>query len=333
MDRLLLFEYLHADAVEFQHASYGMRSEARLMLEALLEDAVMLDDARISVVLCDAAVDTLGALPDNVELHRCHDRDTVFDVLAAAAQEADFVLPVAPEGDRLLLTAAQTLQPLICKTLLPPLATLEQCSDKMLTWNTFASDAIPMLQCEAVGIEAFNDRNNDQSLIFKPRYGAGCDGIQRGNLPRKSDPSGYIQQPWVDGQSFSVGVLSGTSGFWICPVAGQDVIWRDSQPVYRGGTIPADITKDIAEQIITITEQVMLQTGCFSGYLGLDFMVASTDNAVYLNEINSRLCTSYVGYRQLLETNPLEVLLGRTSDVTWQDKSKTIAFEVGTSFR
>jgi predicted ATP-grasp superfamily ATP-dependent carboligase len=209
---------------------------------------------------------------------------------------------------------------------------VEQCSDKFLTWNTFASDAIPMLQCDAVATEAANRQYRDQSLIFKPRFGAGCGEIQRGNLPLKSDPSSYIQQLWVDGESLSVGVLSGCNGFCILPVARQDVIWQNDHPVYRGGTIPANLGNDIAEQITAIAEQVMQQIGSFSGYLGLDFLVAETDNAVFLNEINSRLSTSYIGYRQLLETNPLELLLGRTSDVTRSDDSQPISFDVRTAF-
>lgn len=332
MDQLLLFEYLHADRVEFECAGDNIRSEAGLMLQSLLADAVALDGIQVSVVLCDDAADTLGPLPDNVELYRCRSRDSVLEVLVEAAVQADFVLPVAPECDSLLITVAQALRPLNCRVLLPPLATVEQCSDKLLTWNTFASDAIPMLPCDTVVTKAANSRYRDESLIFKPRFGVGCGGIQRGNLPLESDPADYIQQPWIDGESVSVGVLSGCNGFCSLPVARQNVIWQNDQPIYRGGTIPANLGNGIAEQITAIAEQVMQQIGSFSGYLGLDFLVVETDNAVFLNEVNSRLSTSYIGYRQLLETNPLEVLLGRKSDVIRNEDSEPISFDVRTAF-
>ncbi len=297
------------------------------MLEALLADAVALTDIRATVVLCDAAVESIDKVPNGIAVQRCRDQDDTLGVLTSAARTADFVLPVAPESDRLLLTIAQRLKTLPCTTLLPPASIVEQCSDKLQTWNVFESPVIPMLPCDVNCIDSTQCSHSNSPVIFKPRFGTGCEGIQRHSLPSNCDMPDYFRQPWVTGRSLSVGILSGFGGPAILPIVEQKITWEDDRPTYHGGTIPAILSKTVEATILEMTHHILQKFGHFSGYVGMDFLVAEADEAVYLNEINPRFCTSYIGYRRMLETNPLEVPLNHTSGVNWRDPQQTVSFD------
>ncbi len=325
MRRLLLFEFLHADSDAFVTAADRMRSEGRAMLQAVLTDAVALPDLSVTVLLCEAAQAALNSLPAGCELLGCRDLSPL-DALASAAGDFDFVLPVVPECDGLLLRVAQTLQPLKCTTLLPSLSVVETCSDKLRTWDAFCSSLIPMIECMSACCDSSKSGFSDPGAIFKPRRGAGCEGIQRGQLPTTANPQDYIRQPFIKGSSLSIGVLSSPGGIQLLPVARQDIIWQGVWPKYNGGTIPADISCEMEARVTSIAEYVMQQIGRFTGYLGMDFLVVEADGMVFLNEINPRVCTSYVGYRQLLEFNPLGVLLGYPAGPVRRAASRSISF-------
>ena len=300
---------MHADSDAFVAAADGMRSEGRAMLQALLTDAVALQDLSVTVLLCEAAQESLSGFSVGCELLDCRGL-SLLDAVASVAGAFDFVLPVVPECDGLLLSVAQVLQPLKCSTLLPPLSVVEICSDKLRTWDTFCSSSIPMLKCRPACFDASKTGFSDPCMIFKPRHGAGCEGIQRGHLPRTADPQDYICQSFVEGSSVSVGALSGPGGFQLLPAVQQNIIWQGVCPKYTGGTIPADISGHVEASVIKIAGDVIQQIGRFTGYLGMDFLIVEADGTVFLNEINPRMCTSYVGYRQLPDFNPLGVLLG-----------------------
>jgi predicted ATP-grasp superfamily ATP-dependent carboligase len=329
LHRLLIFEVLHASAEEFARASPAMRCEGRAMLDALLTDAVALDDIVVSVLLCEPALATLDMKLASVQLCRCPDQASWPDELVRAARDCDFVLPVAPECDGLLLRAAQSLHPLSCTTLLPSVSTVETCSDKWKTWKLFGSSDTPMVECSPVGSESTDARFWDPQLVYKPRFGAGCDGIRRGRLPSTADPQDYIRQSTIPGHSLSVGVLGGPRGVEILPVAEQRIVWNEDEPRYSGGSIPADIPHEIAARVSTIARHVIERIGHFRGYIGMDFLVSRNDGTIYLNEINPRVCTSYLGYRQLLPINPLELLLNEVVCPPLASNPAPITFEFG----
>lgn len=316
MDRLLVFEYLHADARAFRQAPQSMRNEGQAMLVALLADAGVLRDVQVMTVLCESALTTLGNLSDCAEICRL-DSDDDLETLISAASTADFVLPVAPECDGLLLNIATTLEPLPCTLLTPPLSVLSMCSDKLETWKVLHAAGIPMLPCEPVG-QASEDIA-DTMHVFKPRLGAGCDGIQRGMLPKDADPQTYVQQPWISGRSLSVAAVSDGNGYLQLPAAEQHIRWVGAVPTYQGGTVPADIAPSVQDQVDAIVGQTMPLLGNWRGYVGIDLLLSDSDNTVYLNEINPRVCTSYIGYQEVLRTNLVGLMMGKNKPVTKAD--------------
>ncbi len=279
------------------------------MLQALLTDAAALDNLQVSVVLCEAAVRMLDDLPDGVTIHQSTAQDDPLSALQDAGSQADLILPIAPECDDLLCHVSDAIESLSCVTLLPAPDILQLCSDKFRTWQEFHSNAIPMLECRPVAAGAVATDDCDPAVILKPRLGAGCDGIQRGSLPPEANPQDYLQQPWIEARSLSVGIAGGVCGVHRLPPADQQIVWDGPVPEYQGGRIPASLSTQVAQRIDGIVDAVLGRIGAFRGYLGLDFLVA-VDDEVYLNEINPRVCTSYVGYRRCLSTNLLGLMTG-----------------------
>lgn len=322
MNQLLLFEYLHADADAFRQASASMRREGRAMLCALLEDGVAIDDHDVAVLLCEDAADDLQDLPAEVEIRRCRAADDTLHVLAAAAEHADLILPVAPESDGLLQSVAEVLQPRQESTLLPSLPMVRICSDKWQTRAHFHACDLPMPECRRVdrNVAGSSEPDHQPELVFKPRLGVGCDGIRRGRLPDGAAPADYVQQPMITGRSLSVALLGTPDGCRVLPVAEQEIEWIEHQPRYLGGTVPAGITEREQQQINSIAAHVARQMGHFKGYVGLDLLLSHADGTVYLNEINPRVCTSYIGYRRLLTESPLSIMIRTDVPVVCRDE-------------
>ena len=318
MTRLLVFEYLHAAPAMFRCAGTTMRSEGRAMLEALLEDARCLSDSDVSCLLCEEAAQRLSAeVTAGVSMKFCRDGDDVLAQLCQAAGAADIVVPVAPETDELLLRVAEVLEETNAKVLLPPTSVIRYCSDKLRTWEKFSAAGVAV-----VPTAPMTDAPPGADDVVKHRLGAGCEGIFRGKMPTDGRPEDYILQPWIGGCPLSVGVLANAEGNCVLPPTEQRIRWDNGTPRYRGGIIPADVSESMLTQARRIADRVLIQVGSFSGYLGID-LIATTDGIVLLNEINPRLCTSYIGYRRLLPINPLDVMLGtlRAGDVQTDEGS------------
>jgi len=85
-----------------------------------------------------------------------------------------------------------------------------------------------------------------------------------------------------------------------------------SDSVYLGGSTPVDQFEQLRSQIEDILKCVDLSA--FKGYFGIDFVKRADDSLSFI-EINPRLTTSYVGIRNVLEFNPMELLLNQKKKV------------------
>ena len=112
------------------------------------------------------------------------------------------------------------------------------------------------------------------------------------------------------------------------PIADQHLVGNHFQ--YEGGRIPAVIPP----QSVAAVEQ-LVRTTCgtitgLRGYIGIDLLVPDSDpRSPLIVEINPRLTTSYVGYRQLCRDNIAERLLpgaGRPQPEPLRWKRETVSF-------
>lgn len=323
MVRLLLLEFIHADDAAYTAAPSGLRVEGRAMLDAVVSDAAEAQGVAPTVLLCESALADGGGLAGIVDVWVSDSRQSLVDQLAALSGCFDAVLPIVPECDQLLPHVALLLESASLRILLPSLEFVQVCSDKLSTWRVLGDAGVPMLDCIDVD-SCESSTGAADSYVFKDRWGAGCEGIQRGQSI-DADLSGVICQRWIEAESLSVGVIGNGTKTFVLPIAHQRIHWTDGRPDYLGGAVPATTDRSITQQVNTITQQVLEFAGGFAGYLGIDFLVET--ETVFLNEVNPRLCTSYIGYRRLLNSNVVELMLSRASMDAVSLRSTQVSFD------
>jgi predicted ATP-grasp superfamily ATP-dependent carboligase len=171
----------------------------------------------------------------------------------------------------------------------------------------------------------------DDSAVVKPRFGAGSQnifGVQdrqslrpfRKFFAAEPETRQGIIQPWVAGKAVSAAALFGRGGECraVLPPAEQ-VLSLDERFRYLGGRVP--YAQRWEPQIAETIRQVGATVGSFRGYVGFDFIVDSRRGGPVLVEINPRLTTSYIGYRQLAMNNLAELILSAARgvvEVAWR---------------
>ena len=127
----------------------------------------------------------------------------------------------------------------------------------------------------------------------------------------------FILQQYIEGDPMSVSIINDQplektieNNPKILSINAQNLQITDNIKdfAYLGGSTPVDQFKQLKTQIEDILKCVDLSA--FKGYFGIDF-VKKADNSLSFIEINPRLTTSYVGIRNVLEFNPMELLLNR----------------------
>ena len=113
----------------------------------------------------------------------------------------------------------------------------------------------------------------------------------------------WIAQPLIHGTAMSVGVLCDQSekGIEVLPV-GTQRLTTDGRFQYLGGQIPWNQQR--AAEVWDVVRRACGSLPNLAGYVGVDLiMPLAEDDPPLLVEINPRLTTSYLGYRQLAEDN------------------------------
>jgi len=167
----------------------------------------------------------------------------------------------------------------------------------------------------------------DSAIIIKPDDGVGSESIfyfeKKNDILQFFDSSvellnpnrRYILQEYVEGDPMSVSIINNQ------PIEGADdsypkilsintqylhITDRAKNFLYFGGSTPVEQFERLKPQIEGVLKGVDLSA--FNSYFGIDF-VRKADNTLSFIEINPRLTTSYVGIRNVVEFNPMGLLL------------------------
>ncbi len=161
--------------------------------------------------------------------------------------------------------------------------------------------------------------------VLKPRDGCGCGDVQLVCLARDeaaAPSAGVVQvvdevpgaeylwllQPLQPGLHCSAGLIGRGEGLAVLLPAGEQVVECQSGRFrYLGGSLPA--AGSVQEAAGEMLRKLAAAMPDFRGWLGVDF-VCGVDGEPRIVEINPRLCTSYVGYRQLARFSLAGVMSG-----------------------
>lgn len=331
--RVLVLEAVSAGLVDKRPESSLLLPEGRAMLLALLEDLTALDGVSVATVVhADVALQAPEAA--NLDIFpvptSAESRATYRRLIA----DADAVLVLAPETGGLLkdLVVEAGEKALNCSP-----EAIALCSDKLLLAEHCFAHGVPTIPTRLVHWS--KSVNNQHVHVIKPRDGAGCDrtflvrgsgGWRRAQSQYEQNHSVAIQQPLCAGRPVSVAALFHPKGIDLFPVAEQDIGCGGAfgnQYYYRGGNLPARITPRQTAAVHDLVRSVAATLPGLRGYVGIDVILPRENpDEPLLVEINPRLTTSYVGYRQLSDQNLMTAILnqhGAPSPIVWRKRTVT----------
>ena len=301
-NRILVFEYLHADADLFRQVDASMRGEGRSMLEGVLSDLSTIQNVAATVACSEPASAAFDSRGTPLCLISAEGPEATGLAIAEAASEFDAVIPIAPECQGMLLSTVRAVRAAHHTVVAPSDENITIGCDKWKTWE----------QLDAAGIPAVQTMLPEQvatagDWLQKPRDGTGGGGIvpfQPGTNPDVQS----VVQPRLSGTSHSVSII-GTGDPdtpLILPAADQDISWESGEPRYRGGCVPSQVvTADESRRLAKMVARCLKHR---IGYLNID-LFQSTAHGLQVMEVNPRISSTYVAYRHLAEFNLMEAML------------------------
>ena len=325
----------------------SLAREGKAMLAALIEDLAQIPGCEV-VTTWDTRLGPCPLRDCEVQLvHSVGDEPLLFRDLI---RDSDATWIIAPETNGELLK--RTLQFRLVNDTSPPRTIPRRylgASDRAIL---LTSDKLPLatwLHERAIPTpetQPFNPADRQSQFhwsgptVIKRRDGAGSQDMflvregfdlwnARHELGRLHEPETFIQQPFIAGTALSVTLLIAEDGsiLEVFPVAEQHFS-EDGHFKYRGGRIPANISAESALAVQQLAERACRAMLGLTGYVGCDIVLPNVGHPEpVLIEINPRLTSSYLGYRQLTDDNiPARLLAADSSPLAW--KSEPVTFVI-----
>lgn len=281
----------------------SLAREGEAMLRAVVEDLSQLDDVRVTTTWDSR----LGPAPFNgVQVIPIEYSEIELPVFRELAGICDATLIIAPEIDGILSMRAAIALQAGARLLGPSVEAIDLCSDKRRLAEHWEQHGISTISTHEFGQET-PDRF---PIVVKPRDGAGSQGVRliasraEWDLLRSEDRdrSKLLWQPYVPGRAVSCALFVNPA--WPEPIAllpAEQWLSSDGHFSYLGGRIPARSVDAASVQRAALGACSVVEG--LRGYVGVDLIIREADTSVIAVEINPRLTTSYVGYRQLALDN------------------------------
>ncbi len=324
--------------------------EGRAMLYALASDWAQLSDW--DVFVCWDSKFGKCAI-SNVAVQTIDANESFLDAWKVLANKVDFVLVIAPEIDNQLAEITKALRTCGACLLNADSLFIEAASDKWLTAQSLQLANLPHPKTERVSNfirldlphKTTTDDDRSNAWTIKPRDGAGCHEVHRLESlpdvrryiaeasPMIRDWNRYILQPWIEGISGSVAVLCGPGRECVLPAMSQTLSMVTNSSIsevqYLGGAGPFQAISPSALNAFA-NRVIRSLPGSPLGWVGIDFVVVNSnalDDSIVAIEVNSRLTTSYLGLRSIIQENPagllFQVAIGQDARFTLSGRSTT----------
>jgi predicted ATP-grasp superfamily ATP-dependent carboligase len=338
--RIFVTEYVCGGGWPEHEIAGSLAVEGRAMLCAIVEDLSTVSGVHV-VTTWDAR---LGPHPFRDVEASVAEREPLLRQrqLEELSSSCDATLLIAPEFDGILFDLCRSVEVTGGKLLGPGSAAVERCADKLQLASVLQDAGVPTIPTRLLSWGDAPPRESSEHelpfpVVVKPRDGAGsqCNHLikSRDDFERVQSLFGaaakkrsYIWQPFVAGQAVSMAVLISEAGEGQAYPVAEQFQSNDGRFFYWGGRIPArDVDKS------KIQAAALAACRCvpgLRGYVGIDLIVPADERSQpIVVEINPRLTTSYLGYRELALENLAERMLpGQTQrPIKWQ--SSVIEFD------
>jgi predicted ATP-grasp superfamily ATP-dependent carboligase len=332
--KLLVCEFITGGGLSAEPLSESLAKEGMLMRDALLRDLAELNRFDI-VTLHDVRL----APPAQAKQSIAVDAGKFKASFTQAISQVDMVWLIAPETDGTLLELSE--QCYEAEKLENGPIFLGSGFDAMLTGTskTLCFEALQAAHIHTLPVHAGEDlmqpsyydellKLNIAKWVAKPEDGAGCEGIRifdsledlKSWIAQDDRYLHYLAQPYQAGEAASFSMLCRNGKAWLLSCNQQHIVNDGSQFSLSGVTING--MSAYWQKFETIARKIARMLPDALGYIGVDLIVDTANNKIYVLEINPRLTTSYVGLHDALNYNPPKLIL----DCVLNDKFEMPSF-------
>ena len=291
------------------------------MLRAILQDMLRIPGLTIVTTWDRRLPIELGITAESLIVVPVSHPTEESEVFRRLCREVDGTYVIAPELDNELLRRVSVAGDSATVNMTTGVArrnynctpdAITLCGDKWALFHHLTREGIPTIPtCRFDMGEEFSSLAWPR--VLKLRYGAGSHSMQLVSSTTEWEPAirqfdstvlrngEVIAQPYIRGQSISVGVIiDGEGAIHILPTADQNID-PSREFVYQGGRIPS---AHWDRPLNLLLRQMLSTIPGLLGYVGVDLLVPdSSPQTPLIVEINPRLTTSYVGYQKLCRDN------------------------------
>jgi predicted ATP-grasp superfamily ATP-dependent carboligase len=326
--RVFLYEFACA-APQWAVLPASLRSEGLAMLSALVADFQRMGNVEVCTLLARdfPANQFLPHSPGGKGAGNAEDEREQFLTLSRSSH---FTLAIAPESDGLLETRCRWIDEAGGHSLGCSREAIVLTSDKLALASHLQACNIPT-PATRTGDDLTGVRF---PAVCKPRFGAGSQAtflvrdepelIRRARVVSDETGQEALLQPFFPGMAASVAFLVGPRQC-LPLLPARQILSDDGRFRYLGGEMP--LPTPLAERAVTLAGRAVRSVQGLAGYVGVDLVLgpAEDGSADAIIEINPRLTTSYIGLRQLAESNLAEAMLrvacGENVDLIWCEGS------------
>lgn len=327
-NNIFIFEYVSGGGFNNIELPSSLFCEGFAMLRSLIYDFKKLDyeitsllDQRISYLSQYLRADFIEIVNPN---------DDFIVKFKDNLNKCKYCFIIAPEFSNILYNLTKLAFKMDKVILSVKLHGIQLATSKLATYNYFKTYALLTPKTNSVPykknnldinfiIKKLNELNTP--IIIKPDDGVGAESIyffenksQIVNFfkrfPQKFDLSRkYILQEYISGDDLSISMINyENSNPIILSVNSQFINIKnlDYDSQYYGGYTPIKNIYSIKKLLEESLKRLDLTM--FNSYFGIDF-IKSDQNRNYFVEINPRLTTSYIGIRNTIKQNPVELIL------------------------
>ena len=310
--RILVLEYILGGCLAGEPLPSSLATEARLMLQALLDDLQEVTDVDILLPL-DIRSPPLN-LSNRVEVvHIAQNHAELALLLEPLLDGVDAIWPIAPESHSVLQNIAEWSLKHDKILLASTPAAIANCADKYITCQLLAAQGLPVAVTEL-----FNAQQNYATpAVIKPRDGLGCMNTQLiasasalQQLQQSLSAHDFLIQPYYSGQAISLSAIfyQGKADLLCCNQ--QQMGLNDSYFYLQGCLVNTD--NPATAYYRQLLKEIAVAMPGLWGYIGIDLI--ETENGPIILEINPRLTSSYAGIRAATGINPAQRVLDLLTD-------------------
>lgn len=302
--RILVFEFMVGGGVADQHPLSDelqtFYQQGHSMLKAVCEDLQSLGHQVVVPVDEDAEV----SLPRDVIRTYVRCEREMRPVLYGAAAVVDRILLIAPESGGQLEHFAELLSNFSDQFISPDIEFIRLTADKWKCHTWFSQRNVPCPDTILLTADESNLGPEDFfPCVAKPVDGAGSEGVRLvsslDELRQVTEPT--ILQQFVDGVPVSVSVIAESADKIHFLEPGLQVF--DAEPFGIHLRTEYPLEPEFRERALKLAKCVFDACPDFTGYIGIDMILADEPEDDVLIEVNPRLTTSYCFLRQWSKQN------------------------------